>query len=80
MRTTIQQLADNYVKLVRWSDEDSCFVGSIPDLCGDCCHGDTPGEVYDQLVEIAEDLVATAQRDGLTLPIVRTKVMMEMAS
>ena len=80
MRTEAQKLAENYVKLVRWSDEDACYVGSIPDLCGDCCHGQAPGEVYAQLVEIAEDLVETSLRDGLPLPPVRTRVMMEAVS
>ena len=42
-----------YVRLVRWDDEDACFIGSLPELCGDCCHGDTAAEVYTQLDEIA---------------------------
>lgn len=45
-RTEVEKIAANYLKLVRWSDEDDCYVGSIPDLCGDCCHGDTQSEVY----------------------------------
>jgi hypothetical protein len=28
-----------YTKLVEWSDEDACFVGSAPPLIGPCCHG-----------------------------------------
>jgi len=37
---------------VGWSDEDMCFVGSIPGIRGRCCHGSNTGDVYDQLVEI----------------------------
>ncbi len=29
-----------YVKIVEWSPEDACFVGSAPPLVGRCCHGD----------------------------------------
>lgn len=51
----IKERAARYAKKVRWSDEDNCYVGSLPDLCGDCCHGATPEEVAVQLTEIAED-------------------------
>jgi putative transcriptional regulator len=52
------RLARQYPLSVRWSDEDQAFVGSVPGLVGDCCHGDTPEEVVAQLKDIAEDLVA----------------------
>ena len=29
-----------YVKIVEWSDEDQCFVGSCPGLLYGGCHGD----------------------------------------
>lgn len=37
---------------VEWSDEDCCFVGSVPGIVGKCCHGYNTVDVYDQLVEI----------------------------
>ncbi len=43
------RLARNYPLSVRWSDEDQVFVGSIPGLVGECCHGDTPEQVIPQL-------------------------------
>lgn len=30
---------DKYVKLVEWSDEDGCFIGSCPELFYGSCHG-----------------------------------------
>ncbi len=62
------RLARNYPLSVRWSDEDQAFVGSIPGLTGDCCHGDTPEEVIPQLKDIAEDLVIHLVRKGELLP------------
>ena len=44
-RKKIKALAPRYPRYIRWSNEDKCFIGSLPDLCGDCCHGDTPEEV-----------------------------------
>lgn len=42
-----------YVRQVWWDDEDNCYIGSLPELCGNCCHGDDPREVYAQLDDIA---------------------------
>lgn len=50
----IKEYSRLYVRQVRWDDEDNCYIGSLPELCGDCCHGDTPGEVYAQLDDIAQ--------------------------
>jgi len=32
----IKRLARPYARLIRWNDEDECFVGSLPELDGDC--------------------------------------------
>lgn len=56
------------LKLVRWSEEDNCFVGSLPDICGDCCHGKDEVEVYKQLRNIAEDWVSIYNEDNEELP------------
>ena len=40
----IQTLARRYPRYIRWSDEDKCYIGSLPDLDGDCTHGDTQGK------------------------------------
>jgi len=82
MRTKIQQAAEQYLKLVRWSEEDESFIGSIPDLCGDCCHGDTETDVYAKLVIIAEDLIAD-YLDGTIpggLPPVSVRPMRELVA
>ncbi len=81
MRSQIQKTAERYLKLVRWSDEDNCFVGSIPDLCGDCCHGQSESEVYAKLVGIAEDVVADYLNGSICgeLPPVSVRPMRELA-
>ena len=42
---------DYYLKIVEWSDEDQCYVGSIPGWIGKCCHGDNEEEVYHEYVK-----------------------------
>ncbi len=81
MRNEVQQAAERYLKLVRWSEEDGCYVGSVPDLCGDCCHGNSEAEVYGKLVAIAEDLVTDYMNGTVSggLPPVSVRPMRELA-
>ena len=61
-------LAARYVKIVEWSDEDQCFVGSCPSLMYGGCHGDDERAVFNELCEIVEDVVELMQREGKPLP------------
>jgi predicted RNase H-like HicB family nuclease len=61
-------LARRYLKLVEWSDQDGCFVGSAPPIIGPCCHGRTEAEVMTQLSVIVGEWVATLLQDGHPLP------------
>lgn len=64
----IKEIAKRYQRLIRWSAEDACFIGSLPDLDGDCTHGDTPEEVAANLDECAEIYVADCLDDDTPLP------------
>lgn len=57
-----------YVKLVEWSNEDNCYVGSCPGLLYGGCHGDNELDVFRELCEIVEETVKLYQKDGKTLP------------
>jgi len=46
-----------YVKMVEWSEEDRCFVGSCPGLFYGGCHGDGENEVLLQLCEIVAETI-----------------------
>jgi predicted HicB family RNase H-like nuclease len=60
--------ARSYVKIVEWSPEDDCFVGSAPPLVGRCCHGDREEEVFAELSQIVEEWLAIHASDSKTLP------------
>ncbi len=60
--------AGRYMKIVEWSDEDGCFVGSAPPLVGQCCHGQDEAKVYAELCRIVEEWVKTLDSDGRELP------------
>ena len=58
----------DFMKVVEWSEEDSCFIGSAPPLIGHCCHGKTEEDVYRQLAVIVPDVIETYKRRGFALP------------
>jgi predicted RNase H-like HicB family nuclease len=57
-----------YVKIVEWSEEDQCYVGSSPGLFYGGCHGEDEREVFEQLCRIVEETIALYHRDGKPLP------------
>jgi predicted RNase H-like HicB family nuclease len=57
-----------YVKIVEWSDEDQCYVGSSPGLIYGGCHGDDEKQVFDELCRIVEEAVELYKVDGKPLP------------
>jgi predicted RNase H-like HicB family nuclease len=60
--------ADRYAKIVEWSDEDRCFVGSCPGLFYGGCHGDDERAVFEKLCEIVAETVDLYEREGKPLP------------
>lgn len=57
-----------YAKIVEWSDEDQCYVGSAPGLVFGGCHGKDEKAVFEELCEIVEEAIAIYQKDGKPLP------------
>ncbi len=62
------KIADQYIKLVEWSEEDQCYIGSSPGFIGSCCHGSDETEVYKQLCSIVDEWVDIHQKEELPLP------------
>ena len=60
--------AKDYLKVIEWSNEDKCFIGSAPPLIGPCCHGKTEEEVLPQLSTIVAEWIKIYNEDGLPLP------------
>lgn len=60
--------SNHYVKIVEWSGEDQCYVGSCPGLFYGGCHGDNEQEVFAELCRIVEETIELYQRDARPLP------------
>jgi predicted RNase H-like HicB family nuclease len=57
-----------YVKIVEWSEEDQCFVGSCPGLIYGGCHGDDEKQVFEELCSIVEEVIEIYKKDNKPLP------------
>jgi predicted RNase H-like HicB family nuclease len=62
-------MKSHYTIIIQWSDEDECYVVSLPEW-GEFCH--THGETYEEALtnaqEVLELLIETSLEDGETLP------------
>jgi len=63
MKTSAQ-----YVKIVEWSDEDGCYVGSCPGLFYGGCHGQDEQKVFAELCRIVEETIELYREEGRPLP------------
>lgn len=59
---------DKYLKIVEWSEEDKCYVGSVPGWIGKCCHGNDEMSVYRQLCIIVDEWIEIYTKEGHKLP------------
>lgn len=57
-----------YAKIVEWSDEDQCYVGSAPGLVLGGCHGLDEKLVFEELCLVVEEAIALYRADGKPLP------------
>ncbi len=58
----------HYLKLVEWSAEDRCYVGTCPELMLGGVHGDDETRVYRDLCEAVEEVIALKKSMGDPLP------------
>ena len=57
-----------YAKIVEWSDEDQCYVGTAPGLVYGGCHGNDEKLVFEELCQIVEEAIELHLKSGKALP------------
>lgn len=60
--------SDQYLKIVEWSEEDRCYVGTCPGLMLGGIHGDDEAKVYKELCQAVEEWIEIYQEDMEPLP------------
>lgn len=64
--------ADKYLKIVEWSEEDACYIGTCPGLILGGVHGANEAKVYEELCHAVSEAVELYQADGKPLPAATT--------
>ncbi len=62
------KMSDRYLKIVEWSEEDQCYVGTCPGLMLGGIHGDDEAKVYRELCQAVEEWIEIYEQDGDPLP------------
>ena len=60
--------SDKYLKIVKWSKEDNCYIGYCPGLMLGGVHGDDEAKVYAQFCTVVDEWLEIYQKDGNPLP------------
>lgn len=60
--------SNNYLKIVEWSEEDKCFVGTAPGLFLGGVHGKSESKVFAELTEAVENTISLLKTEGKPLP------------
>lgn len=57
-----------YSMIVSWSNDDNCYIVSVPDLPGCMADGETPEEAVENAQVIIAEWIETAQMLGRKIP------------
>lgn len=60
--------SDRYLKIVEWSDEDKCYIGTCPGLMLGGVHGSVESDVYKELCRAVDEWLKIHADDGDPLP------------
>ncbi len=71
---------DQYLKFVRWSDDDRHYIGYCPDLFpwGGVCHGADEEQTYRQLCQLIREEIHELEAAGKDLRAPVTRPMREV--
>lgn len=60
--------SDRYLKIVEWSEEDRCYVGTCPGVIRGGVHGKDEAKVYAELCLTVEEALDLYRKDKKDLP------------
>lgn len=61
-------IVSKYSMIVSWSEEDNCYLVSVPDLPGCMADGETPQKAVENAQVIIAEWIETAQMLGREIP------------
>lgn len=57
-----------YEIVIYWSNEDQCFIATVPELAGCMADGETQTEVLENVQVVIEEWIETAKSLGRDIP------------
>lgn len=60
-----------YEIVIHWSNEDNCFIATVPELAGCMADGETQEEVLKNINTVISEWLETARLLGRDIPICR---------
>jgi len=64
----MKKRSDAYLKVVEWSEEDQCYIGTSPGLMLGGVHGASEKKVYEALCQLIDEWVNQSHVDQIPLP------------
>lgn len=64
----MRKKSDRYLKIVEWSEEDQCYVGTCPGLLLGGVHGASEAKVFRELCQVVDEWIKIHAADGEPLP------------
>ena len=64
----MKKTSDDYLKIVEWSEEDKCYIGTSPGLIIGGVHGKDQKRVFAELCGAVEAAIRIMRKDGRPLP------------
>lgn len=58
----------NYCVVLKYSQDDKCYIISVPDLPRCMADGESPNEAYENAKIVIREWIETAQAAGRTIP------------
>lgn len=63
-----RKLSDQYLKVVEWSNQDKCYIGTAPGLVIGGVHGKNQAKVFEELCQVVEEAIELLKKEGQPLP------------
>lgn len=58
----------NYCVVLKYSQDDKCYIISVPDLPGCMADGRTPNEAFENVKNVIQEWIDTAKAAGREIP------------
>ena len=59
----VSHISNNYLKVVEWSQEDQCYVGTAPGLFVGGVHGKSQEKVFKDLCMAVEEAISILRKE-----------------